>query len=179
MVAEAPPLDPSFRLDLRELAPRELVRSVFVRADEPGDALRALANAHLPARTVAYAAAEHLEVRRPEARAGRYLADVVWADEVLATGAWHHYRGLRLAALLAELPWLGIATLADLRADLRVLLLRAPLPPAEELVAFWSQHRSAADPLFLLSWTESSRTAWELDASSLRPLAPPSRPGDP
>lgn len=156
---------PSAVLDLRHPSPERLAAALLEVGPDPAGLLRAFAAAQKPPGTVAYTAAEHVPPARTDARAGSYLADLVWAEEPEERGHWHLYRGLRLALITSGLPWLGLAKLADLRAEQRLIACCDEVPPLQEVDAFWRghRHRREGDLLLLAVWDEERGQVWGVD----------------
>jgi hypothetical protein len=152
-------------LDLRQPTPDRLAAALLETGPEPAALLRAFAAAEKPPGTVAYTTAEHVPAGRSDARAGLYLADLVWAEEPEERGPWQLYRGLRLALIAGGQPWLGLAKLADLRATHRLLALGSDAPPLRDIDAFWRahRHRRPGDLLLLAAWDEERGQVFGID----------------
>jgi hypothetical protein len=152
-------------LDLRHPTPERLAAALLAVGPDPAGLLRAFAAARKPPGTVAYTAAEHVPAARADAREGRYLADLVWAEEPEERGPWHLYRGLRLALITSGHPWLGLAKLADLRSEQRLIACCDEVPPLREIDAFWRghRHRRAGELLLLSAWDAQRGQVWGID----------------
>ncbi|MBK9385782.1 MAG: hypothetical protein IPN34_13310 [Planctomycetes bacterium] len=152
-------------MDLRQPTAAKLAIALLDAGPETAALLRAFAAAAKPAGTVAYAAAEHLPPGRRDARAGLYLADLVWAEEPEERSPWHLYRGLRLALIAGGQPWLGLAKLADLRVEHRLLALSEDVPPLRDIDAFWRGHRyrQSGELLLLAAWDGGRGQVYGID----------------
>ncbi|MBL8898921.1 MAG: hypothetical protein JNM84_14875 [Planctomycetes bacterium] len=152
-------------LDLRQPTPASLAAALLETGPDAAALLRAFAAAAKPAGTVAYTAAEHVPPDRCDARAGLYLADLVWAEEPEERSPWHLYRGLRLALIVGGAPWLGLAKLADLRATHRLIAFGDDVPPLRDIEAFWRghRHRQSGELLLLAAWDEMRGQVYGID----------------